>query len=123
VLLVAPASAQQDLVCFTLHNDLANFDRRAHRPQFPAERDAAQRAAADYAAYCPGGQTQSDCANLGALADRTSAAYFTMLRTWGLSPIGGSDPVRLRIINAMYQNRCPMPDDLELLRPPPRRRR
>ncbi|MEN3385172.1 MAG: hypothetical protein V7608_5216 [Hyphomicrobiales bacterium] len=126
VLLVAPASAQQTLVCFTLHNDLANFDRRAHRPQFPAERDAAQRAAADYAASCPGGEAgfaSSDCAALGARADRTSAAYFTMLRTWGLSPIGGSDPVRLRIIKEMYQNRCPMPDDVELLRPPPRRRR
>jgi len=124
VLLAAPASAQQTLVCFTLHNDLANFDRRAHRPQFPDERDAARRAAADYAAYCRGDQGLfSDCAALGTRADQTSAAYFTMLRTWGLSPIGGSDPVRLRIISEMYKNRCPMPDDLELLRPPARRRR
>lgn len=125
ILLAAPASAQQTLVCFTLHNDLANFDRRAHRPQFPDERDAARRAAADYAAYCPGGEARffSDCAALGARADQTSAAYFTMLRTWGLSPIGGSDPVRLRIISEMYKNLCPMPDDLELLRPPARRRR
>ncbi len=31
VLAAAPAKAQLVLICYTLHNDLANFDRRAHQ--------------------------------------------------------------------------------------------
>ncbi|GMO22302.1 MULTISPECIES: hypothetical protein [Bradyrhizobium] len=31
VLAAAPANAQLVLICYTLHNDLANFDRRAHQ--------------------------------------------------------------------------------------------
>lgn len=30
VLAATPAKAQLVLICYTLHNDLANFDRRAH---------------------------------------------------------------------------------------------
>ncbi|QOZ76305.1 hypothetical protein XH83_13130 [Bradyrhizobium sp. CCBAU 53351] len=31
VFAAAPAKAQLVLICYTLHNDLANFDRRAHQ--------------------------------------------------------------------------------------------
>ena len=120
-LIAVPALAQQVLVCFTLHNDLANFDRRAHRPEFAVERAAAERAAADYAWQCTDGRPAwpfADCAALAAQADARQAEYIERLRGWALSPIGGSDPVRLALIDQMYRNGCPLPPEIDLLRQP-----
>jgi hypothetical protein len=67
------ARAQEVLACYTLHNDLANFDRRAHSvdhyflPRIGYSREAYAR-----------------------------------------SPLGGSDIVRLRIINEMRRFGCPI---------------
>ena len=96
VLLAGPALAQQVLACFTLHNDLANFDRRAHRPPFAAEREAAWQ------------------------SEQERAAEQWRLQRWARSRLGGSDPVRLAIIDEMYRNGCPLPPEVALLAPPPR---
>jgi hypothetical protein len=69
---VASATAQQVFACYTLHNDLANFDRRARQ----------------VAHYFPG-QAGRD--------------------VYERSHIGGSDVIRLRIINEMHRFGCPLP--------------
>jgi hypothetical protein len=68
------AAAQQVLACYTLHNDLANFDRRARQVD----------------RYFPGGGWGRK-----ELYDR--------------SHLGGSDVIRLRIIDEMRRFGCPLP--------------
>jgi|SRR5690348_7667459 hypothetical protein len=74
------APAQQVLACYTLHNDLANFDRRAHQIDPYLSRSGV----------------------------RTREAY-------DRSYLGGSDVIRLRIINEMRRFGCPLPPDAFLL--------
>jgi hypothetical protein len=130
---VAPALAQQALICFTLHNDLANFDRRAHRP-LPAREVATPWA--DWAHTCPnllGGFPFYECSPPPNLVVPESPEAFEMHRAWSLSSLGGRDPIRLRILDEMVRNGCPLPTDADLLAvpepprvaqaaPPPRRR-
>ena len=76
------------LACYTLHNDLANFDRRAHTVDhylMPELEAAAARS----------GQSLKD--------------------VYAHSYLGGSDVVRLRIINEMRRYGCPLPPDAFLL--------
>jgi hypothetical protein len=75
---VGSATAQQVFACYTLHNDLANFDRRARQ----------------VAHYFPGRAGRD---------------------VYERSHIGGSDVIRLRIINEMHRFGCPLPRDAWLL--------
>jgi hypothetical protein len=112
-LLVAPAAApaQHVLVCFTLHNDLSNFDRRAHsvdyysRSVFEAALAAYKRAYQDYQSAClPSGEPTyvgPDCEALNREAVRHEAEYYRL--QWL-----NSDPIRRRIIAEMISNRCPV---------------
>jgi hypothetical protein len=75
---VGSAAAQQVFACYTLHNDLANFDRRARQ----------------VAHYFPGRAGRD---------------------VYERSHIGGSDVIRLRIINEMHRFGCPLPRDAWLL--------
>ena len=116
---VSPALAQQVLICFTLHNDLANFDRRAHRP-LPAREVPTPWA--DWAHTCPnmlGGFPFYQCSPPPHLVAPESPEALEMHRAWSLSPLGGRDPTRLRILEEMVRNGCPLPTDVDLLIPPP----
>ena len=106
------ALAQQVLVCVTLHNDLANFDRRAEAATHEQQTidtakavnatteqftDATCAAARVFATNC---DQRSQAAE--ADRDRTDAMAYDHLN----SPLYGRDPVRLRIIAAMRANGC-----------------
>jgi hypothetical protein len=113
-----PALAQQVLVCFTLHNDLANFDRRAHRP-LPAREVPTPWA--DWAHTCPnllGGFPFYQCSPPPDSVQPEQPEAFEMHRAWAQSPLGGRDPIRLRILDEMVRNGCPLPTDADLLAPP-----
>jgi hypothetical protein len=82
-----PTRAQEVLACYTLHNDLANFDRRAH---------------------------SVDHYFLPAL--RREVGPRNLRRAYDRSHLGGSDIVRLRLINEMRRFGCPIaPRDEALL--------
>src|SRR4051794_36914518 len=110
---VAPATAQEVLACYTLHNDLANFDRRAHQvDHYFAPGLAAARAAAIGAGYF------SRCAFNDAVGEdctsarrRDWARYRRLQGIYDRSHLGGSDIVRLRIIDQMRYLGCPLPED------------
>jgi hypothetical protein len=109
---VPSAFGQQVLVCKTLHDDLANFDRRAEavsHTQAAIDTRQASNQVADHfaAAACAAGSIlATNC------EDRASEAAAHRAETDALqsdhlrSPLGGSDPVRLRIIAAMRANGC-----------------
>jgi hypothetical protein len=114
LLAVSSADAQQIILCHSLDNDLVNFDRRAHAvggyylPQIMKLQHAVAAAEAEYLDACvPGAATatDTDCRVL-----KTRIFYLREeLRGWTLSPLGGSDPVRLRILLEMRRNGCPLP--------------
>jgi hypothetical protein len=110
---VAPARAQEVLVCYTLHNDLANFDRRAHQVDHyfaPALKAAREAAVADsYSSRCAfNNATGEDCTST---RQRDWARYRHLQRIYDRSHLGGSDVVRLRIIDQMRYLGCPLPED------------
>jgi hypothetical protein len=114
VLLTVPALAQQVLVCYTLHNDLANFDRRANAPNYMYGQEAIAQALREYQWLCPSGRARApdtDCVGLQGDPGAPTAGFYQMIREWVVSPLGGSDPVRLRIIDEMYRNGCPLPPE------------
>lgn len=112
-----PARAQLVLICASLHNDLANFDRRSHEvggyylPEIVEIRRALARAEADYQFACPGDglatENAQQCISLSEQVEILSNRLWDRV----LSPIGGSDPIRLRILTEMRVNRCPFPND------------
>ena len=109
-----PVLAQQVLVCFTLHNDLANFDRRANAPNYMYGQDVIAAALREYQWLCPSGRARApdtDCVGLQGDPNAPTAGFYQMIREWVVSPLGGSDPVRLRIIDEMYRNGCPLPPE------------
>jgi hypothetical protein len=114
-----PAAGQLVLSCYTLHNDLANFDRRAsvaHNFFLPrlerARREASDAAERSADAFCFD-STAEDCGR--ALADKAET-YRRLREAYLLSHLGGSDLVRLRIIGEMRKLGCPLPDHVvELL--------
>jgi hypothetical protein len=107
-----PAGAQEVLACYTLHNDLANFDRRTHQvDHYFAPGLKAARAAATGDAFfsrCAFNDvTGEDCT----LARRRDwARYRRLLQLYDRSHLGGSDVVRLRIIDQMRYLGCPLPE-------------
>ena len=102
-LLSGTAYSQQVLVCYTLHNDLVNFDRRAHSvnhyfmPELGEAREAALRADSP---LC----ISSSCKER---ARYDIERYHYLLMIWERSPLGGADPVRQRILEQMRLNGCP----------------
>lgn len=119
-LLPTAAIAQHVLICFTLHNDLTNFDRRAGSVDYYSKSVFTEtvlgyrRAYADYEAACPLVDEplylyfRPDCPSLYQEAICREAEYYRL--QWL-----ESDPVRRRIIGEMARNHCPI--DLPL--PPP----
>jgi hypothetical protein len=110
---VAPATAQEVLACYTLHNDLANFDRRAHQvDHYFAPGLKAARAAAigdSYFSRCAFNDAAGeDCTSA---RQRDWARYRRLQRIYDRSHLGGSDVVRLRIIDQMRYLGCPLPED------------
>jgi hypothetical protein len=80
------ARAQEVLACYTLHNDLANFDRRAHSVD-------------NY--FLPQLRRETGAITPGELKN-----------AWNRSYLGGQDIVRLRIIYEMRRFGCPIsPED------------
>ena len=110
-----PALAQQVLVCFTLHNDLANFDRRANKPNYMFGQKEIALALKQYQWLCPNGRARDpriDCTGLvDDPQDFATAEFYRVIREWVVSPLGGSDPIRLRIMDEMYRNSCPLPPE------------
>jgi hypothetical protein len=106
------ALAQQVLVCQTLHNDLANFDRRAASVDHAAQAIAATRAANEGSdrlaeVNCIAGNVfATNCEGRLAIAEANRYQVEDMATDHLHSRIGGSDPVRLRIIALMRRNGC-----------------
>ena len=90
-LLVGSSGAQEVLACYTLHNDLANYDRRARQvtPRYLQEFEAARAASAEQERAAPN--------------DARARPYL-----WG------PDIVRLRIINEMRRYGCPLPREASI---------
>lgn len=110
---VAPAAAQQVLACYSLHNDLANFDRRAHQvDHYFAPGLKAARAAAigdGYFSRCAFSDAAGeDC---GPARRRDWVRYQHLRQIYDRSHLGGSDVVRLRIIDQMRYLGCPLPEE------------
>ena len=113
---VVAARAQEVLACYTLHNDLANFDRRAHTVDhyFMPELKAARATAVEDACFSrcafetPAG---ADCASA---RRRDWARYRRLQEIYDRSYLGGSDIVRLRIIDQMRYLGCPLPEDVSV---------
>jgi hypothetical protein len=108
-----PAASQLILSCLTLHNDLANFDRRAsigHRRFMPNLEHL--REAADEAAAQADGESCFDrgAENCESRLDGKARKYYRLKEAYLLSHLGGSDPIRLRIIGEMQKLGCPLPD-------------
>jgi hypothetical protein len=110
---VAPARAQQVLACYSLHNDLANYDRRAHHLDhyfMPELKEARAAVVGDtYYLQCsfsaaPG----EDCATT---RERSAARYWRLQGIYDRSRLGGSDVIRLRIIDQMRYYGCPLPGE------------
>jgi hypothetical protein len=108
-----PAVSQQVIVCFTLHNDLTNFDRRAQAvdPSWSAILEAQARAdqtVADYKAICidQTGQPAETCDRLSGQAWDARQQVEAMMSDYVRSPIGGGDPVRLNLIAELRRNGC-----------------
>jgi hypothetical protein len=111
-----PASSQLILSCYTLQNDLMNFDRRAqfgHRHVMPeleaARKDALRAKRYGDKTYCAGWPTES-CESESPEELRKSMRYKKLNKRYLLSHLGGADPVRLRIIREMQKLECPLPD-------------
>jgi hypothetical protein len=103
----APAASQHVLVCYTLHNDLANFDRRAHSVDhyFMAEiKEARAAAEAADSSFC----ISEECKRQ---AQRDIERYRYLLKVRSRSIFGGNDPVRQRILAQMRYFRCPPEGD------------
>lgn len=107
-----PACAQQVLVCFTLHNDLANFDRRAREVEHYSKQAVAaalhssKAAAGVYEPACPppsywGASAAAECAARNAANLRRESEFYRL--RWL-----ERDPIRQRIIAEMARNGCPM---------------
>jgi hypothetical protein len=110
---VVAARAQEVLACYTLHNDLANFDRRAHAVDhyfMPELRDARAVALAEpYFSRCAFTDLAGeDCASA---RRRDWARYRHLQGIYDRSHLGGSDVVRLRIIDQMRYLGCPLPEE------------
>ena len=106
------AIAQQVLVCQTLHNDLTNFDRRAASVDHAAAEIAAAGAANEASdrvaevACIAGNVFATNCEGRAAIAEANRYQAEDMATDHDRSRIGGSDPVRLRIIAEMKRNGC-----------------
>jgi hypothetical protein len=110
---VVAARAQEVLACYTLHNDLANFDRRAHQVDhyFMPELKAARAAAVGdaYFSRCAFSDVAGeDCTSA---RRRDWARYRYLQGIYDRSYLGGSDVVRLRIIDQMRYVGCPLPEE------------
>jgi hypothetical protein len=114
-----PVAAQHVLICYTLHNDLANYDRRAQEvdhyfmPQLKEAREAAISARqADDSPLCLFGALEPCTERL----QQQTARYRALKEVHARSHLGGSDTIRLRIIAEMYKYGCPISaDDLAIL--------
>lgn len=115
----APATAQHVLICYTLHNDLANYDRRAREvdhyfmPELKEAREAALVAKqVDDSPLCLFGALEPCNEQLRQETER----YRALREIRARSHLGGSDTIRLRIIAEMRRFGCPLsPEDLALL--------
>jgi hypothetical protein len=110
---VVSARAQEVLACYALRNDLANFDRRAHAVDhyfMPELRDARAIALAEpYFSRCAFTDAAAeDCASA---RRRDWARYRHLQAIYDRSHLGGSDVVRLRIIDQMRYLGCPLPEE------------
>lgn len=119
VLFSTPAASQLVLSCYTLHNDLANFDRRARSvshyfmPELKEARRSAKRAITHpEGEFCFGLQTNGAGLPPEKCAPEPAGAieeYRYLKDVYLRSHLGGSDPVRLRIIGEMQKLGCPLP--------------
>ena len=112
----SPASSQLVLSCFTLQNDLVNFDRRAKvaRRYVMTELESAKKDAQRVVqhpdkGYCLGWPTE-DCSPPTTEKLGKIKRYQELNDSYLLSHLGGADPVRLRIIHEMEKLGCPLPD-------------
>jgi hypothetical protein len=124
VVLCCPAVAQHVLICYALHNDLANYDRRAREvdhyfiPELKEAREAAMTARQiDDSPLCLFGALEGCNERLR----EETARYRALKELHARSHLGESDTIRLRILAEMYKYGCPMsPEDVALLEVPGR---
>lgn len=113
VLFATPASSQLVLSCYTLHNDLANFDRRARsvRHYFMPELRDAQKSAKRAITH-PKGEFCFGVGGEHCAPEPPNAIekYQYIKEAYLRSHLGGTDPVRLRIIGEMQKLGCPLPE-------------
>jgi hypothetical protein len=110
---VVGAEAQEVLACYTLHNDLVNFDRRAHAVDhyFMPPLKAAREALGADAYYQPCTINTPAGVECSTPNPHDAARYRYWRSKYDRSPLGGSDVIRLRIIDQMVQIGCPLPPE------------
>jgi hypothetical protein len=107
------------LICYTLHNDLANYDRRAREvdhylmPELKEAREAAIAAKeVDESPLCLFGALEHCNEHL----QQQTGRYRALREVHARSHLGGSDAIRLRILAEMYKYGCPISrEDLAIL--------